>query len=155
MNAIILLFLIGIVFLAFEVVVPGAVMGILGGCAMIIGCVIAFSRYGLSGGVIAVAAGVILVALTMYVEFVLLPRTRTGKKMFLQSAVTATSQPPPADAAEVVGKDAEAITVLAPSGYVLCGGKRYEAFCQDGHAAKGTKLRVTAVDYLTLKVTKT
>ena len=65
-----------------------------------------------------------------------------------------SSQPPPAVAAEVVGRPAEAATTLAPSGLVLVGGRRYEAFCQSGHAAKGDALRVVAVDNFRLVVTK-
>ena len=54
----------------------------------------------------------------------------------------------------MVGRPAEAATTLAPSGLVLVGGRRYEAFCQSGHAAKGDALRVVAVDNFRLVVTK-
>lgn len=129
-------------------------MGVIGGLAMMGGCAIAFARFGVFGGSTALGSALGLVALTFYIEFVLLPRTRAGRKMFLHAAVTGTSQPTPADAGSVVGKTAEALTVLAPTGYVLVEGKRYEAFSQDGHIEKGTKLRVSSLDHFTLKVTK-
>lgn len=154
MSLIILLFLVGLVFIALEVFVPGAVLGIIGGVSITAGCVLAFLRYGVDGGVIAVIAGLVLAGLLFYVEFAILPKTRFGQRLFLQSAVTATSQPMPADAAVVIGKTAEALTMLAPSGYVAIDGKRYEAFSQDGLVEKGTRLRVTSVDNFTLKVTK-
>lgn len=154
MNAIILLFLVGVIFLGFELFVPGAVMGVVGGLAMAGGCAVAFARFGASGGSLAVLSSLALIGLTLYFEFVVFPRTRTGKKLFLHSAVTATSQPLPAEATAVLGKSAEALTVLAPTGYVMVEGKRYEAFSQDGHVEKGAKLRVTALDQYTLKVVK-
>lgn len=154
MSVIVLLFLVGLVLIAFEVFVPGAVLGICGGVLIAIGCALAFMRHGVDGGVLAVAAGLVLGGILVYAEFVLLPKTRFGQKMFLNSAITATSQPPPAEADEVVGKTAEALTMLAPSGYVALEGKRYEAFSLDGLVEKGTRLRVTAVDNFTLKVTK-
>jgi membrane-bound serine protease (ClpP class) len=52
----------------------------------------------------------------------------------------------------VVGRPAEALTTLAPSGYVAVDGRRYEAFCQSGHAAKGATLRVVGVDNFRLIV---
>jgi membrane-bound ClpP family serine protease len=72
----------------------------------------------------------------------------------VQSTVDATSQPPLAEKENVVGKMAEAVTPLVPSGYVLVEGKRYEAFSQSGHAAKGALLRVTGLDNFRLIVTK-
>jgi membrane-bound serine protease (ClpP class) len=60
--------------------------------------------------------------------------------------VEATSQPPLADLATVLDRPAEALTTLAPSGYVLVDGRRYEAFCRSGHAPKGALLRVVGVD---------
>jgi membrane-bound ClpP family serine protease len=54
----------------------------------------------------------------------------------------------------VVGKVGEAATTLAPSGYVLIEGRRYEAFSQSGHMDRGTALKVVAVDNFRLIVTK-
>ena len=153
MNAIALLFLVGLVFLAFEVLVPGIVMAAVGGLIMAGGCAVAFARFGAAGGFTAVAVAVALVALTFFLEFVVLPRTRAGRRMFLRSAVVATTQPPPAEVG-VIGKTGEALTVLAPSGYVSIEGKRYEAYSLDGHVPKGAKLRVTGLDHLALKVSK-
>jgi membrane-bound ClpP family serine protease len=55
----------------------------------------------------------------------------------------------------VVGKPATADTTLAPSGYVLVDGRRYEAFCRSGHVAKGEVLRVIGADNFRLIVSKT
>jgi membrane-bound ClpP family serine protease len=154
MNAIILCFLIGLVLLGFEVVVPGGILGVIGGVAMLGGCILAFTHYGMSGGMIAVLVGLLLAGGTLYLEIVLLPRTRAGKKMFLQSAVTGVSQSPQAGVAQLVGKTAKALTVLAPSGYVTVEGRKFEAYSESGHAAPGDVLRVTSVDQFTIRVTK-
>ena len=155
MNAIILLFLLGVLLLAGEVFMPGAVLGIIGGLCMAAGCVISFLQLGTGGGVVATVVAVALLGLTLYIELVWLPKTRFGKKLIVQSTIGATSQPPLADKASVVGKTAEAATPLVPSGYVLMDGRRYEAFSQSGHVAKGAQLRVTGLDNFRLIVTKT
>ncbi len=155
MNAILILFILGVVLLAAEIFTPGLVLGVLGAIAMLGGCVLAFQQFGTGGGAIASLTAGALLGLTLYLELVWLPKTRFGQKLVVQSASDAVSQPPVADAAAVVGKAAEAVTTLAPSGYVLVEGRRYEAFCQSGHAAKGVPLRVIGVDNFRLIVTNT
>lgn len=154
MNAILLLFLLGVLLLAGEVFMPGAVLGILGAICMFAGCVISFLQLGTGGGALATAVALVLLGLTLYVELVWLPKTKLGKKLIVQSTVEATSQPPLAAKESVIGKTAEAVTPLVPSGYVLVEGRRYEAFSQSGHAAKGAVLRVTGLDNFRLIVTK-
>jgi len=150
MNLIIILFSVGILLLGLEVFMPGAVLGILGGAAMVLGCVVAFNKLGLAGGFASAGIAVALLALTMFLEFYLLPRTRVGRQMFVHS--TSGSEQKPAAPEELIGRPAEALTILAPSGYVAVDGRRYEAFCQTGHAPKGAQLRVTGRDSFRLLV---
>jgi membrane-bound ClpP family serine protease len=154
MNAILLLFLLGVLLLAGEVFVPGAVLGILGALCMAGGCVISFIQLGNGGGILATVIALVLLGLTLYVELIWLPSTKLGKRLIVQSSIDATSQPALAESGKVVGKIAEAVTPLVPSGYVLIEGKRYEAYSQSGHAAKGAQLRVTGLDNFRLIVTK-
>ena len=153
MSAILLLFLVGTVLLVLEVFTVGSVLGFLGGAAMLWGCVLAFIHYGLGGGGLAVLAGLALLGLTLYMEFGVLPKTRLGKRFFLHDSIGATSQPVVADPA-IVGRLCEAVTTLAPSGYVLLDGRRYEAVSRSGHVTAGTTLKVVAVDNFHLTVTK-
>lgn len=154
MNAILVLFVVGFVLLAFEVFVPGAILGIIGGLALLGGVILAFLEYGSTGGWTALAVGASLGALMLFVEFWLLPRTPWGKRMFLNAAIDGTSQPPPAEASTVMGRAGEAITPLSPSGYVLIEGRRYEAFSRSGLVAKGADVRVVGVDNFRLIVSK-
>ena len=84
-----------------------------------------------------------------------LPDSWFFDKLTVRSTTGSTSQPLPAESAAVVGKPAEAATTLAPSGYVVVEGRRYEAFCDTGLAEKGSALRVVGVDNFRLIVTKT
>lgn len=154
MNAILLLFLIGVLLLAGEVFVPGAILGTIGALCMLVGCVLSFVNFGLAGGLLATGIALVLLGVMLYVELVWLPKTRIGKTMIVQSKVSATSQPPLAELHAVVGKSAEAITPLVPSGYVLVDGRRYEGFSQSGHVPKGSILRVSGLDNFRLILTK-
>ncbi|MBI5771603.1 MAG: serine protease [Verrucomicrobia bacterium] len=154
MTTIILLFVAGVMLLAAEIFTPGGVLGVAGAVAMFAGCVMAFSEFGPMGGGVAVVAAAALLGLTLYLELVWLPKSRLGRGLVVQSASDAVSQPPVADEAAIKGKTAEAATTLAPSGYVLVEGRRYEAFCQSGHAGKGETLRVVGLDNFRVIVTK-
>lgn len=154
MNAVVLLFIVGVMLLAGEVFVPGAVLGIIGGLAMAAGCGVAFFQWGALGGLMATLVALGSLGITLYLELVWLPQSRFGRGMVVASTVDATSQPPLAPTA-IVGKIAEAETPLVPTGYVRVEGQRYEAFCPAGHVAKGASLRVAGQDNFRLIVTKT
>jgi membrane-bound ClpP family serine protease len=146
MNAIILLFVVGALLLTAEIFLPGAIAGIIGGIALAVGSLLSFREFGFNGGVLASLSALALVGLMLYLELVVLPKTAFGKRMVVQSTVSAKSQPLPAVADAVVGRDALALTTLAPSGYVEIDGRRYEAFSRSGLIAKGATLRVVGVD---------
>lgn len=154
MSLIIVLFAIGIVLLALEVVVPGAVLGILGGIIMAIGCGAAFVTYGTQGGAFAIISAIILVALTICIELLWLPKSRLAKHITMNTTVDGVSQPPLAESSDVVGREAIAETALAPSGYVRVGDRRLEAFSDSGFIRAGEKLLVIGLDNFRVIVTR-
>jgi membrane-bound serine protease (ClpP class) len=152
MTLVILLFALGIVLLAVEVIVPGGILGALGGLLMLGGCVASFVEFGTGGGLLAVAAAALLAGTAFFIEFRVLPRTAAGKRAFLKAEITGTSAAFGAEAQALVGKSAEALTMLSPSGYIRIDGQRYEAFCQAGQVPAGTLLRVVGADNFRLIV---
>lgn len=154
MNLLILLLVLGLVFLFFELFTPGPVFGILGGLTLIGAVVGAAIKFGGLGGLLAGVIAVAAVGITLYVELVWLPKTRFARRFSIRSTSGATIVQQTVDVNAVVGKPAEAVTTLAPSGYVLVEGRRYEAFCQSGLAERGAELRVTGLDNFRLIVTK-
>jgi membrane-bound ClpP family serine protease len=154
MTAIIILFLAGILLLAIDVIVPGMILGIIGGLSILAGVVTAFNLYGSTGGTIALLSGGLLLGLTLYIEFVIMPKTKLAKALSMQATVGGTSQPAVADLAAVLNQTGETITPLSPSGYINVLGRRYEAFSQSGYLAKGVAVRVTGLDNFRLIVTQ-
>jgi membrane-bound ClpP family serine protease len=144
----------GVLLLAVELVVPGAVIGVVGALCMLAGVLAAFGEFGVSGGFITLAGVMVVLTVVIYIELVWLPKSALAKWLSMSTTLTEQSQPPVADAATVVGAAATAETVMAPSGYVRVNGRRYEAFCRDGHATEGANLRVVSVDNFRLIVTR-
>lgn len=154
MTAIVVLFLAGILLLAIEVFVPSMVVGVIGSLAIIAGVVTAFTLYGASGGMFALLCGGLLLGVTLYLEFVVLPKTKLAKQLSMHTTLAGTSQPVVADLAAVLDQQGETVTPLSPSGYVRLQGRQYEAFSQSGYLAKGVAVRVTGLDNFRLIVTK-
>lgn len=154
MTAIIILFLAGILLLAIEVFVPGMIVGIIGGLSILAGVVTAFNLYGSGGGMIALLCGGLLLGVTLYIEFIVLPKTKLAKALSMQTTVEGTSQAAVADLSAVLDQQGETVTPLSPSGYINVRGRRYEAFSQSGYLAKGVTVRVTGLDNFRLIVTQ-
>jgi membrane-bound serine protease (ClpP class) len=152
MTLIILLFAIGLVLLAVEVIVPGGILGVAGGIALLAATIVTFTQYGATSGVIALAASVLLAGLTVVLELYLIRHTKLGKKAFLNAEITASSSDLAQQTKELIGKSAESATMLSPSGYVTIDGRSYEAFCPSGQIPAGTTLRVIGADNFRLIV---
>jgi membrane-bound ClpP family serine protease len=155
MSFILLLFVTGIILLALELIVPGLVLGVAGALAMLAGVVVAFTEFGSAGGWLAALGAGLVLAAVIYAEFSWLPNSRLAKIFSMGTTLPGSSRPPVAVPAEVVGAEALAETALAPSDYVQVAGRRYEAFSQSGHVAKGAMVRVAGQDNFRLIVIKT
>ena len=153
MTTLVFLFLLGLFMLSLEIFLPGGVLGVLGGLVLIGAVVLAFRDHGSLGGMIALTVSVVLGTATVVTEFVLLPKTRFGQRLYLSASVTGVATHAD-DPKVVIGRACEAATVLAPSGVVLLDGRQHEAFCQDGFADRGAKLVVRGADNFRLIVSK-
>jgi membrane-bound ClpP family serine protease len=78
MTLIILLFALGIVLIAIEVIIPGGILGVIGALMIFGGCVMSFIEFGTWGGIAASAIAFGLGALTLFIEFRILPRPNSA-----------------------------------------------------------------------------
>ena len=154
MMLVLVLFGIGIALMVVEVVIPGGLLGTLAGMTLAGGVVAAFLEFGSVGGSIATGLALLIAAVTLYFEFVLLPKTRLARKFSMAETNSGRSQPDVAERDSVLDREAVAVTTLAPSGYVELAGRRYEAFCRSGHAAAGSRMRIVDIDNFRLVVTQ-
>lgn len=154
MTLVVILMSVGIVMLAAEIIVPGGLLGILGGLFLCAGVIAAFVSLETEQAMVALAVSLVAGVAVLVIEFVVLPRSRVVKALSMTGTVTGHSQAVDASAAAYIGREAVAQTKLVPSGYVLVDGRQFEAFCRDGAADPGTQLRVVGTDSFRLIVTK-
>lgn len=143
----------GLVLLGLEIFLPGMICGILGGVLTLGGVVLAFYLGGMMAGAVAlvgVFAGLLL-GFWFYVQ--VLPGTRFGKRIFLDSAIEGAGAEAPGDDS-LIGRDGTALTVLAPSGLVRVAGRPFEAVSSDGFLERGEAIVVRGRETLRLIVGK-
>lgn len=148
------LFVTGIILLAIEVIVPGAIIGIIGAVLISVGVVVSFQEFGVAGGTFATLLALFLGAVALYLEFSVFPKTRFARRFSLSHTSRGRTQPEIADRAGMVEQEVVAVTTLAPTGYVELNGRRYEAFCQSGYVTSGTRLKIVDMDAFRLVVTQ-
>lgn len=153
MSIIVGLIILGLVFIFFEVIVAGVLLGILGAGSIIAASVLAFQSYGIMPAFGVFMASLVAVVIMLIFELKWLPKTKIGKRMFLETSVEAQSTETLGTDA-LIGKIGETQTTLAPSGRVVIEGKEFEGFSQDGLINKGEAVKVVGRDNFRIIVKK-
>jgi membrane-bound ClpP family serine protease len=135
------LMVIGLALIAIEVLVLGtAVVGLLGGIAVIVSGYVAYSTLEPAFAALAIASGVVTsVALFWY-----LPRSGVGKSMVLRTQATGSSARPAL--ALLLGREGTALTPLRPSGSVEIDDSAVDVVTDGKYVDAGTKVKVVRVE---------
>ena len=136
---------IALVLFFFEIIVPGGILAVIGGILMLIACVIAYTDLGPLSALITffVALGISIGMLIL--EIKILPKTSLGKNFFFKTAVEGSSNIPQTEE-NIIGKNGESLTTMAPTGKILIEGKEYEATTNSGLFEAGTPVEVVNYD---------
>ncbi len=147
----VLLFLGGVLLLLAEIfVIPGFGVAGIGGIAAILASIyFTFgdqTLYVASLAVLIVAAGLLLAVR-------LLPRTRTGRALVLESAI-AGEAPPEAKLRPLEGAIGKALTPLRPAGVAQFGERKVDVVAEGEFIEKGSTVRVVRVEGVRVVVRK-
>ena len=153
MTLIVILFVAGVLLIAAEVILPGGIIGLAGGGALVAGIIVAYNEYGASGAFIAAAVAVVLVVGALIIEFKILPNTPMGQRLFLKNSVESTSTYSKGDDS-MIGAEGETITALGPTGFVRIDGRKLEAASRSGFIDKHERIKVTGRDNFRIIVSK-
>lgn len=156
MTLILALLLAGVLFVGAEILLPSGIIATLGGLCLVAGIVVAVRDYGPFGGLLAGLGGLAATGALVFALLKFLPRTRTGKKLYNESASDGRAvDTGAATAPELIGKSGHAATAFAPTGLAEIDGQQYEASCLDGFLHPGDALIVAGRDSYKLLVKKT
>lgn len=141
----------GAVLICLEVFAPGILLGILGIAALVAASIVAYSGFGMMAAIVVGLLGMVMALTGIIVEFLILPKTKLGKKLILaeKSGGKADYQK---GTKELMQKEGFTLTVFAPSGRVKVDNKIYEAYSLDGHLEKNEMVRIVGIDNFRLFV---
>lgn len=144
MALIISLTIIGILLIIAEIaLIPGIfVAGTLGLLAMAGSCWLAFDQYGQTAGLITIAVNILLAVTST----VLTLRSKTWKKLSLNTEIDSRTDSAPEDKGIAVGSEGKTITRLAPMGKVLFGDVTVECTARNGLIDPGQEVTVILID---------
>lgn len=152
MSLILILIIVALVLIAFEIILPGGILGAIAGMCVIAAIVLTHLDYGIWAAIaVFIASGVLITALIL-IEFKLLKNTTLGNAFFLKNSVTGHTGP--TTDLSLVGKNGIALTRLNPSGKVTIDGKNYEANSQDGYINAKEEISVVAQHNFKLTIKK-
>jgi membrane-bound serine protease (ClpP class) len=139
-----LLVVIGLVLIGIEFYMPGFVLATVGIILLLTADFICLTHFGSSWAAGLFLAEVALAVLTGYIVIKTIPQTAAGKRMILsheQNSASAASQAP-----ELVGAAGVAQTTLRPSGMAEIAGKRLDVVAESDMIARGSAIKVVAVE---------
>ena len=134
----------GVVLIAIEIFIPGGIVGLLGGLALIGAASIAFFAFGIQGGLIASAGIIALLAiiLTLWIKY--FPRTRAGRALTLEDSgksfkITDETLVP------LINRKGLAITDLRPAGIAKIAGRRLDVIAEGRWITKDSIVQVIRI----------
>ncbi len=134
----------GALLLGAEVFVPGGILGILGGAALLAAVVIGFG-FGWVNGLISAIGIIGLTALAIFLWIRIFPQTAPGRKLTLNRNGR-DFKLDDTDRRALIGQEGMALSPLRPSGVGLVEGRRRDVITQGIWLDAGRRFRVTGVE---------
>ena len=151
MATAVILVLVAVGFTIAEVFFPSlGAFALAAGACILIADIMAFEE-GPIVGWIFVAVEIVLVPMTVWAAFRVLPKTRLGSRMVL-SGPDHEPVPGAPDLSHLVGREGEALTDLRPAGTVRIEGERVSVVSLGGMIERGTEVVVVAVEGTEVRV---
>lgn len=142
MELVATLLIVGVILLLLETVLPGMIAGIIGLSCLLAGVVVAYSRFGTSGGNIALIGTVVVLGVGLLVWMKFFPESRLGRTIISESTVGNIDAEQP----QLLHQTGTAFTNLRPSGTAVIDGRRVDVVTEGSMIAKGTPVRVVALE---------
>lgn len=146
MWTVVILFAVGIVLIVSEFIVPGGVLGVLGGILLIISCVLGWIWYP-SYGIFIVLGEVVGLCIGVVLGLYLMANTRLAGGLYMnESQQKELGYSSPHEDPALVGQEGTVYSPLRPAGTVMVDGRRVNAVSDGTYIDKGTPIRVIEVE---------
>ncbi len=147
------LVLITLVLVALEVILPGGILGVGAFVSLLLATFLCYWEYGFLSA-LAVFFMTALAALVLgVVQFRWWRKSALGQPFFLRK-IAGKKRPADPVCDEMIGRAAQTLTRLNPSGMVSVDGRKFEAYSRDGYVEAFTPVRVVGRDAFKLIIEK-
>ncbi len=144
MGTILILFVLGLLLILAELVLPGMIAGIIGAGLLLTGTVMTFLQFGWVPGLL-VSGSLAVVAMALFgVWLRVFPNSYFGRKLTLSKAVSASAPQP--GQAELLGATGVALTPLRPAGTARIHGQRVDVVAEGPVIEIGASVIVRRVE---------
>jgi len=142
MELVITLLLVGAILLLLETILPGLIAGIVGGCCVVAGVVLGYTRFGIQTGTWILLGALACLVTGFCVWARIFPTSRFGRAFIStqKSGELGVERP------ELLHQTGTAFTQLRPSGTALINGQRVDVVTEGALLEKGTPLKVIAIE---------
>lgn len=141
----VILILVGLFLIGAEIFLPGGVIGVFGGFALLTAVVVGFSAFGPNGGVLSALAIIVLLGICLVLWVKYFPRTGMGRRLTL-ARDGKLFKAPPEELKALLGKEGQAVTDLRPSGVARIDGHRVDVITDGLWIGNGRPLQVIEVE---------
>ncbi len=136
----------GFVLLGAEIYVPGGILGIIGGLALLAAIIVGFQvdQFGTQGGMVSAFIILITVIAGLFFWLKFFPDTPMGRRLSL-AATGSTFKADDAEHRNLSGSEGSALNNLRPSGIANIDGKRIDVVADGSWIEKGARIIVIDV----------
>lgn len=134
----------GLFLLGAELYVPGGIVGLIGGAALLGAVGVGFAAFPGRGGYIALGI-VLLVGIAMVLWLKYFPKTRVGKSMTVFEDL-ASAKAADAGLVDLVGRKGKSASELRPAGFAAIDGKRVDVMTRGEMIGTGEDIEVIKVE---------
>jgi len=134
----------GMLLMGAELFVPGGILGVIGAGCLLVAVMLGFVAFGFHNGVLTAVSIFVFLAVSLAFWMKVIPKTRIGKSLTLEES-TAGYSSFSHSSKDMVGKEGEAISVLAPSGIARVDGRRVDVMAESSLIPEGARVRVVKV----------
>ena len=146
MQIFILLLTAGLFMLAAEIFLPGGILGILGGMALLGAVAAGFAAFGPAIGLYIALAIIIGGSAGMFMWIQFFPRTRVGRALTLQHTESEYKSADTDAWRNLTGKTGKAATDLRPAGIARIDNRNYDVVSEGMLIPRGSAVQVVKVD---------
>ncbi|MBL7115484.1 MAG: hypothetical protein ISS35_06940 [Kiritimatiellae bacterium] len=143
----------GLIFIGAEIFVPGGILGVFGGLALIGACVTGFTAFPGYGAVVALGI-IALIGVAIFLWIRLFPNSSVGRRMTVARDLH-DAKATETGLSELIGKTGSTLSDLHPGGYATIENKRIDVITQGGMISKGESIVVVEVEGNRVVVRKT